>query len=160
MSGRERSLEDIKKVILHCSDSTFGDAELIDSWHKGRGWSGIGYHFVVLNGYRSGSSGYEPRSDGLVERGRPLELVGAHCKGFNRDSIGICMIGRREFSERQFVSLANLLRQCMWAFKLKPADIYGHCHFNRHKTCPNFDVIMLRALLYEPDKSSQDLSEL
>ncbi len=44
--------KEIKRIIIHHSASDFGDAKLIDKWHKERGWKGIGYHFVVLNGKR------------------------------------------------------------------------------------------------------------
>jgi len=55
-------------------------AQQIDSWHRKRGWSGIGYHYVV-------------RRDGTVERGRPEAKVGAHCLNHNRHSIGVCYEG-------------------------------------------------------------------
>ena len=43
-------VREIKKVIIHCSDSDFGTASVIDGWHKERGWDGIGYHYVITNG--------------------------------------------------------------------------------------------------------------
>lgn len=68
------------KIVLHHAAAKRCDAETIHRWHLGNGWSGIGYHFVV-------------RKDGTIERGRPLEAVGAHCTGQNADSIGICFEG-------------------------------------------------------------------
>jgi len=55
-------------------------AKKIRQWHKLRGWSDIGYHYVI-------------RRDGRIELGRPIEQVGAHVKGHNSDSIGVCMVG-------------------------------------------------------------------
>ena len=138
----------ITKVIIHCSASDWGDAAEIDRWHRERGWSGIGYHFVVLNGRRRPSSDYVSTHDGIVEEGRPLDVVGAHCRGHNRDSVGICLVGDHHFTARQLLmTLPNLLRHCMETFGLGPEDIYGHRQFNKYKTCPNFDVEWIRRLL-------------
>ena len=52
----------------------------IDRWHRERGWLKIGYHYVI-------------KRDGTVETGRELEEVGAHAKGHNAISVGICMVG-------------------------------------------------------------------
>lgn len=69
-----------KKIILHHANASTCSAEDIHTWHLNRGWSGIGYHFVV-------------RKDGTIERGRPIDRVGAHCTGQNVDSIGVCFEG-------------------------------------------------------------------
>ena len=68
------------KIILHHSASKVASAQLIDSWHRARGWNGMGYHFLV-------------RKNGDIERGRPIDVVGAHCTGQNADSIGVCFEG-------------------------------------------------------------------
>ncbi len=76
-------MRQITEIILHCSDTVEGrdyTVEDIDRWHKNRGWRSIGYHYVI---YR----------DGTVHEGRPLKQIGAHCKGHNYHSIGICYIG-------------------------------------------------------------------
>ena len=69
---------------------------MIDRWHKERGWTGIGYHYVILNGCRKASAaGFQPykkEDDGLIETGRPVEEAGAHCGGENHDSIRIFLI--------------------------------------------------------------------
>lgn len=128
----------INKIIIHCSDSEFGDASDIDQWHKERGWSKIGYHFVVLNGYHDKGKLTEA-DDGFIELGRDPQQQGAHTQWHNANSIGICMIGKHDFTEKQFKSLANLLRGLLIQYKLKIDDIYGHKDFS-HKTCPNFDI--------------------
>src|SRR3972149_8779111 len=89
-------MRDIKKIIVHCSDSTFGDARAIDRWHRERGWECVGYHWILCNGHRTSMSEYSTEVDGLIEPGRPARMVGAHCKGHNADSIGICLIGEKE----------------------------------------------------------------
>ena len=73
----------ITEIILHCSATAEGldfSVRDIRAWHKAQGWADVGYHYVV-------------RLDGTVQEGRPLEQAGAHCKGHNDRSIGICYIG-------------------------------------------------------------------
>lgn len=80
----------INAIVIHCSASRAGvdlRAADIDKMHKERGFSGIGYHFVV-------------DLDGRVEIGRPLPQDGAHCntpglsgQSYNKHSIGICYVG-------------------------------------------------------------------
>ena len=137
----------ITKIIVHCSDSSYGDANLIDYWHKQRGWRGIGYHRVILNGYLARTASYRPKYDGFVQAGRDLDEIGAHCKGENWDSIGICLIGKRLFTPSQLlIALPNLLGMLMNTFNLTPQDIYGHGDFNPQKTCPNIETALLREL--------------
>jgi N-acetylmuramoyl-L-alanine amidase len=139
-----RELADIKKIIVHCSDSEFGDMDLIDAWHKERGWKGCGYHFVITNGIRTKGAPYNPNTDGQIEEGRALSESGAHCKGHNRESIGICLIGKHHFTGRQlYHALPRLLRRLTATFKISVADIYGHCEFSP-KTCPNIDPDLIR----------------
>lgn len=86
-------------IVLHHAEASNCTAKQIDSWHKGNGWSGIGYHFLV-------------RKDGSVYRGRPLDSVGAHVQGVNDRSVGICAEGAysREFmSETQKRAIAELI---------------------------------------------------
>jgi N-acetyl-anhydromuramyl-L-alanine amidase AmpD len=76
-------MRDIDYIVVHCSATSFGkdlDVEDIDRMHKRRGWSGVGYNYVV-------------KLDGTIQNGRPLEKIPAHVKGFNHNSIGICYIG-------------------------------------------------------------------
>ena len=68
------------KIILHHAQAKVCSVEDIHQWHLKNGWSGIGYHFLV-------------RKDGTIYQGRPLDTIGAHAKGANNDSIGICAEG-------------------------------------------------------------------
>lgn len=137
---------DIKQVILHCSDSKFGDANTINTWHKARGWKGIGYHYVILNGITSP----EVRSDGcdgMIEIGRTIDEIGAHVKGQNSDSIGICLIceppqgrfvkPRELLTEKQLESLYKLLD--MIKHKIGKLELHGHYEY-ANKTCPGFRI--------------------
>ena len=127
----------ITKIIVHCSDSP-DDQDIgfqeINQWHLMRGWkspSGIscGYHFII-------------RRNGTVELGRMVNEVGAHVQGANLDSIGICLIGRQNFSDPQFISMKRIIGGLLEEFP--ESIIYGHREFPsakaQGKTCPNFDV--------------------
>jgi N-acetylmuramoyl-L-alanine amidase len=127
----------IDKIIIHCSatpPSMDIDAKEIDRWHRNKGWSQIGYHFVI-------------KRDGEIQDGRPLELIGAHVKGYNTGSIGICLVGGVEegnvshaqdnFTDKQWRSLRNLLKICKADYK--KATIHGHNEY-ANKACPSFDV--------------------
>ena len=71
------------RIVLHHAAASICDAKTIHTWHLKRGFSGIGYHFLV-------------RKDGTIERGRAENLVGAHVAWHNGDSIGICFEGNFE----------------------------------------------------------------
>lgn len=115
----------ITKHIIHCSANNGGNVSLIREWHKARGWKDVGYHFII-------------RQDGEIEVGRTLDIIGAHCKGHNTDSIGTCLIGDLHFSQAQFTSLRRINKMLENLFP--GIEVFPHNHFNKHKTCPNFDV--------------------
>lgn len=146
-------LSQVRWLVVHCSDSPYGNAQIIDRWHRQRGFSEIGYHFVILNPYPDEHSWrhHRPRfeSDGVVEKGRPLTLAGAHLQGRNLHSIGICLIGKDLFTSAQFFSLTRLLAQLKEKFP--PAEVVGHYELllphQTPKTCPNIDMDYLRTLL-------------
>lgn len=139
----------IRKIIMHCSDSTYGDASVIDVWHQQRGWSGIGYHYVVTNGRRRSTSSYRLQDDGVIEPGRPLEQIGAHCKGHNRDSIGICLVSKDgNVRVPQLVKAVALVRHLVAIHpQLSNDDVRAHYEFNPGKTCPGFPIQQFRHLL-------------
>jgi hypothetical protein len=143
---KTRSVDDIKSIVLHCSDSGFGDFKLIDLWHRDRGWDMCGYHKIILNGYTKDSHTYNESNDGKVQDGRPIENWGSHCLGRNHDSIGICLIGIDEFSPAQLSTLLDLLEDLCIEHEIYPESIYGHYEFS-NKSCPNFDVQSIRELM-------------
>lgn len=119
----------IKLLIIHCSD-TDNDINIraldIHKMHLGFGWDGIGYHKVICR-------------CGKIENGRPEFWIGAHVKGKNDISLGVCLIGRNKFTNEQYISLEKILR--VWKSSYPNAQIIGHRDaVNTHKTCPNFDV--------------------
>jgi len=77
----------------------------------------------------------------VVTPARPLPTAGAHVKGHNADSIGICLIGEETFTDKQQNELWRLLEYLCATFQLNiNMDVFGHHDFTEHKTCPNFDV--------------------
>ena len=139
----------VKKIVVHCSDSEFGSASMIRDWHvKGNGWSDIGYHFVIPNGYIK-KDVFIPSCDGALEVGRDIEVAGAHAVALNKESIGICLIGRQNFTTKQFDTLYYLLNHLMMCYNLKVEDIIGHYEAPQSggKTCPNINMDVLRASL-------------
>jgi hypothetical protein len=131
----------INKIIVHCSDSSFGDVKEIDRWHKQKGWNKIGYHYIILNGFRKSSQKYNQSEDGIIEIGRKEEEIGAHVAGQNQDSIGICLIGVKDFTENQMKTLKDTIKTLLLKHKLHIKDVYGHYEFDDGKTCPNIDMV-------------------
>lgn len=142
------NFSDIKKIIIHCSNSEFGDVNEIDRWHRERGFSKIGYHFVITNGRLTPGGPYQAQDDGLIQFGRPITEQGAHCRGHNKDSIGVCLIGNHHFTGAQILhALPDILAGFMALPNITgPAAIFGHSDFNRKKPCPNIDTALLRFL--------------
>jgi N-acetylmuramoyl-L-alanine amidase len=135
----------INEIIVHCTATpAFIDysAADIDRWHRDRGWKCCGYHFVV-------------RLDGTVEIGRPLSMVGAHCKGHNANSIGICYVGGCDKNglpadtrtDAQRIALRAVIRTLVASFPTIKA-IVGH-RDHAQRDCPCFDArAEYKAMLY------------
>lgn len=126
----------IKELIVHCSATPEGKDYSVDTirqWHLQRGFSDIGYHYVI---YR----------DGSIHIGRDESIIGAHCTGHNTNSIGICYIGgcasdgktpKDTRTTEQKQSLVKLLKELK--IKYPQASIHGHRDF-ANKACPSFDA--------------------
>ncbi|KJZ07038.1 hypothetical protein TW85_24915 [Marinomonas sp. S3726] len=128
-------------IVIHCAATPNGQpftAEQIDGWHKERGFSRnmtispalyplkhIGYHFVI-------------EVDGAITIGRPLTEEGAHAKGYNHNSVGICMIGTDKFNHIQWEALFKLIQRLEENID-DVLTLYGHNELSQ-KTCPGFDV--------------------
>ena len=141
-------MREIKRLIIHHSASEFGDTDLIDEWHRARGWAGVGYHHIILNGRRNGSLKYHREDDGLMEIGRPHAQQGAHAGrvGANGDSIGICLIGNGKFTRNQFCELIWLTRELNGSYAVGIDGLLGHGELDPLKAlCPGFDMELLRA---------------
>jgi N-acetyl-anhydromuramyl-L-alanine amidase AmpD len=105
----------------------------------------VAYHYVIQPG-------------GKVDSGRPPERIGAHCLGENNCSIGICLVGRRKFTQAQFASLRGLIQAVARRYSMEPTAIYCHREFAsakaQGKTCPNIDPEELRAWVLDRDESA------
>ena len=116
-------------IVLHTAAFTGRDCDrdMIDQWHKARNWSGIGYHFVILNDKHS------QKADGSIENGRPTNKAGAHALGLNSRSLGICCIGhgdKFDFTPAQYESLYSLIRRLMTEFSIPADKVIGHRELN------------------------------
>lgn len=125
----------IDKIIIHCSATREGqefNCADVTRWHKQKGWSDCGYHFVI-------------KIDGTIEVGRPIDKAGAHAKGHNRNSVGICYIGGLSEDGRakdtrtpeQVYSIRLLVGSMLRRFD--GASVHGHNEFSS-KSCPCFNV--------------------
>ena len=130
-------MRQINKIIVHCSATREGENYTVDtirSWHvDGRGWSDIGYHFYI-------------DIYGEIHKGRDISRIGAHTKGLNRNSIGVCYCGGVEEDGKtpkdtrydcQKEALLAVLRTLKAMYP--EAKIHGHRDFAR-KACPSFDA--------------------
>ena len=133
----KKSKRTITEIIIHCSATPEGRDYTVDDirrWHKDRGWSDIGYHYVI---YRNGH----------IEPGRDVDIIGAHCVGHNTHSIGICYVGgvardgKTAKDTRTLAQKAALLSLLVDLHKLYPkAIIVGHRDYDKGKACPSYDA--------------------
>lgn len=144
---KDRSSTDL--IVVHCS-ATRASMDIgvreISQWHVQRGFDTVGYHYVI-------------RRDGRLETGRPEGVIGAHVRGHNARSIGICLAGGVDnqnqpadnFSAKQLTALETLLREL--TSRYPQARVLGHRDLSPDlngdgvitsnefiKVCPSFDV--------------------
>ncbi len=136
MSTSGQQARRIDEIIVHCTATPAGrevTVAEIERWHRQRGFRGIGYHYVVY-------------LDGTIHLGRPLHEAGAHCRGHNAHSIGVCYVGglgadgrtpKDTRSEAQRRALQELLRELKRQYP--QAAIHGHRDYSS-KACPCFDA--------------------
>lgn len=139
-------LRKISKVYFHCSAYLGKDfmglnlAEQIEKWHLARGFSEIGYHFVI-------------DLEGTLIEGRSLEKIPAAQAGHNSGSIAICLDGlkKTDFTQEQFRTLNKLVD------KIHSVDntitFHGHCEVDPNKSCPVFDYTLVCGLNYKGEKT-------
>ena len=126
----------IDKIIIHCTATPEGrgcTVADIGRWHRERGFSEIGYHYVVY-------------LDGSVHEGRDIAKAGAHCKGQNARSIGVCYVGGMDAAGKhpkdtrtpaQKAALRGLVAKLKAEYP--GATVHGHNEFAA-KACPCFDA--------------------
>jgi len=130
-------------LILHCSDTEDGPEanwDAIRRYHmtaeedggpKGGPWEDVAYHFgIELVG-----------GEYVIRRGRPVQMVGSHClaEGRNRDSIGVCVVGRFDTQAPSFrlqAVVAGLIATLCLIYGIAPERVKGHREFEHAKTCP------------------------
>lgn len=125
----------VDKIIIHCT-ATIENKDFnivdIDRWHRKRGFRCVGYHYLV-------------NLNGIIQRGRDIEEIGAHARGYNRNSIGVCYVGgldsnrkpkdtRNEKQKKSLIHLINYLKLIY-----PDAEIIGHCDVS-NKACPSFNA--------------------
>ena len=127
----------IDKIIIHCSATPEGrphDVADITRWHLQRGFSTIGYHYLI-------------HLDSTIETGRDISRSGAHCSGKNKNSIGICYVGgmtkdmkkaKDTRTPEQKDSLVKLMHELIYKYN-KDMTIHSHRDF-ANKACPSFDA--------------------
>lgn len=125
----------IDKIILHCTATPEGrktTLEEVTLWHRKRKFTTIGYHYLI-------------HLNGEVSRGRPEEQMGAHCKGYNRNSIGIAYVGGVDSNfkpkDTRTHEQKHALRMLVESLqdKYPGATLHGHYEF-ASKACPSFKI--------------------
>lgn len=126
----------IDTIIIHCTATPAGRAVSVadvTAWHRRRGFATIGYHYLV-------------GLDGTVSEGRPVEQPGAHCRGHNARSVGVCYVGGltadgRAPADTRTPAQRTALRTLVGALlrRFPGARVAGHREFAA-KACPCFDV--------------------
>lgn len=126
----------ITRIIIHCSATRCNRRYTVEQCRHdhifNRGWRDIGYHYYI-------------ERDGQVRTGRPLAMVGAHCKGYNATSIGVCYEGGLDVNGKpadtrtpdQIIAMQRLINSLQCQFP--EATVHGHREF-ANKACPCFDV--------------------
>lgn len=138
-----RSIDTI--VVHHSASPSSWTVERIRKLHTSpatndpsKPWSDIGYHWVL-------------EADHLkVRPGRPEVRPGAHCKGHNASSIGICVTGDYTLgpvSEDVWRVLVEAVLAIMRRYELTPDRVFGHGELSA-TACPGFDPAALRSDLW------------
>lgn len=133
-----KPIQEVKYIVIHCAATTEDqdiDIEEVRSWHLQKGWLDVGYHKFI-------------KRDGTIEDGRPLTRPGAHARGFNHVSWGICLAGGVEsdgktpeanYTHAQWESLLRLVKDMK--AEAPSAEVVGHTDLpNVNKACPSFDA--------------------
>lgn len=128
-------------VIHHSASGRSVKAEEIRKWHKKKGWTDVGYHYII-------------EDDGTMRYGRPLQQMGAHAKGDgNRKGIGICVVGDNTKTKDQWSKdQKEALRILVHGFRtLMPhLKVVGHRDIAQNGTeCPGLLLGELNRIVKE-----------
>lgn len=126
-------------IVVHCSgtrcDRTYTKEQMRHDHVTVNGWSDIGYHYYI-------------RRDGTVERCRPVIRPGAHAKGYNAHSIGICYEGGLDTEGHPADTRTEAQKEALWQLVVQLCrqypdikQIVGHRDLpGVKKDCPCFNV--------------------
>lgn len=155
------------RIYIHCSYSKSGNFETINNWHKDRTFPAVlcpirkkaiycGYHYLVYNQYTTPSqvknTMVQSITDGQVIIARPITSRGAHVRGENYKSLGICYIGDTP-TPAQWNALVHLTARLVKTYKLSINKVLGHHEYYLNnnepmiKTCPNFNMESFRGAI-------------
>lgn len=139
-----RDIKDLKYIAVHHSGTVEGTPKSFAEYHiKKNDWPGIGYHYVITK-------------QGVVYKTNNITTISYHVGDYNRQSIGICLVGNFDLekpTEEQYKALAELIKE----LQIYNLEIKGHKDF-ANRTCPgkNFDFLYLGKLLAK-EKSKHEL---
>ncbi|WP_293658478.1 N-acetylmuramoyl-L-alanine amidase [Anaeromicrobium sp.] len=91
-------------IVIHHAAYSSCTVEDVHNWHLQNGWSGFGYHFFITK-------------DGEIYRGRPENTMGAHCKDYNKASLGICLQGNYDKKIESYIQILALIKLCYYLHK-------------------------------------------
>lgn len=112
-----------KVIVLHHSAIPEMTIDEVHQKHLENGWAGIGYHYFV-------------GKDGSIYEGRPENIIGAHVKENNIDTLGVCLEGNFEAdmpTDIQYENTLNLLHYLIKKYNINKID--GHREHNE-TLCP------------------------
>ena len=144
----------IDSIWVHCTASAWGDLDEITRWHKQRGWSDLGYHYLITNifptysSYKDGPP--EGEFDGALWIGRPIVRMGSHVRGQNAHSIGIAMVGYGPFSSNQIGTLVKQCANLCTVYNIPVDRVWGHYEYWTRdglapkKPCPEVNMDEIR----------------
>jgi len=136
--SRYRPMDEVFWIVVHCSATPPDDHLMLEDLrkvHMQAGSADVNYHYVI-------------ERDGQLRQGRNLDHPGNHARGYNRNSIGICMVGGRKanttkaednFMPSQYLTLKVLLDGMAKTYP--EAELCGHRDLDGvTHSCPSFDV--------------------
>lgn len=130
------------KIIVHHGGGWL-DFAGVDAYHKYK-WG-----FRSSLGYYAGYTYFIER-DGKTIQARADNEKGAHTKGYNLRTIGVCLMGNgveKEFTDAQLKSLNDLIYRKRAEYKIPKTEIYGHRDFSA-TICPS-DKLYARIEAYK-----------
>ncbi len=116
-NGTPNTRTKTKAIVLHHADAASCSVEDIHRWHLANGWIGCGYHFLV-------------RKDGTVWQGRPIDWIGAHAKGVNEISVGVCFEGSYGSKDTQMPAVQLQVGKELVSYLML---LYPEASVKRHK---------------------------